>query len=81
MDFLPLSMIVGKVSKKGQVVIPKIIRDNLKLNYGDAVSFTLNGKNIIVNKIEESLIDVLEASIPFPKNAVEFQKDLRGEWD
>jgi AbrB family looped-hinge helix DNA binding protein len=74
-------MIIGTLSKKGQIVIPKDIRNKLKLQYGDSFLFKIKGKEIILQKIEEKIIDILESSKPFPKKAVEYQKQIRSEWD
>lgn len=41
-------MELRKVGKKGEITIPKPIRDRLKINDGDYVDITLNNKNEIV---------------------------------
>jgi AbrB family looped-hinge helix DNA binding protein len=38
----------GKVGSKGQVVIPKAIRDEVKLHPGDEVEFGLHDNQIII---------------------------------
>ena len=38
----------AKISKKGQVTIPKEIRSILQVNSGDYITFGINNKNIII---------------------------------
>ena len=38
----------AKISKKGQVTIPKEIRSILQVNSGDYITFSINNKNIII---------------------------------
>jgi len=42
-----------KVSKKGQVVIPKGIRDRLGLTPGTVLKVTVEGRKVILEPIEE----------------------------
>lgn len=44
-------MFTGKVSPKGQVVIPKEIRQILDLSPGSEVSFKLHDNQIVIKKI------------------------------
>jgi AbrB family looped-hinge helix DNA binding protein len=73
-------MIIGRVSKKGQIVIPKEIRDMLRIKEGDYVIFRVDGKRIYLEKIEERTKDVLKSAKPV-ESSVEFQRKLREEWD
>ena len=78
-------MIVGKMSKKGQIVIPKEIREQLGLQTGDVLRFRIQSNNMIViekltsdtNKI---MSEILEKSKPI-QNSMQFQRKLREEWD
>ena len=38
----------AKISKKGQVTIPKEIRSILQVNSGDYITFGISNKNIII---------------------------------
>jgi AbrB family looped-hinge helix DNA binding protein len=74
-------MIVGKLGKKGQIVIPKEIREKLHLAPNDAFSFHVHDETILLKKIGEdigeSIVDLLERCKPFPPN---FLGTLRDEW-
>ena len=48
-------VLIGKVSKKGQVVIPIQIRKALGLNKGSKVSFELNNGEITIKKLPTAL--------------------------
>ncbi|TFG25365.1 MAG: AbrB/MazE/SpoVT family DNA-binding domain-containing protein [Promethearchaeota archaeon] len=80
MHFLLLGMNVGKMSKKGQIVIPKEIRDRFGIKPGDAVIFKIQGDKVIIEKIQEKMSDILKNSKPV-ENSLEFQKKLRDEWE
>jgi len=73
-------MNVGKMSKKGQIVIPKEIRERFGIKPGDAVIFKIQGNKIIIEKIQEKMSDILKNSKPV-ENSLEFQKKLRDEWE
>ena len=54
----------AKLSTKGQVVIPKPVRDALGLKAGDSMVFAVDGDRVIVRKL--ALSDVLrEAEIAY----------------
>jgi AbrB family looped-hinge helix DNA binding protein len=54
----------AKLSTKGQVVIPKAVRDRLGLEAGDSMLFAVDGDRVIVRKL--ALSDVLrEAEIAY----------------
>ncbi len=73
-------MIVGKVGKKGQIVIPKEIRDRYNIRPGDIIIFKIYNDKIILEKIEEKLKDILLASKPI-EYSVDFQNKIRDEWE
>ena len=54
----------AKLSTKGQMVIPKAVRDTLGLEAGDSMLFAVDGDRVIVRKL--ALSDVLrEAEITY----------------
>ncbi len=80
MIFYNYSMIIGKISKKGQIVIPKKIREKLGIKSGDGLIFRVKDNYIIIEKIEEKLVDILKHSKPI-LNSLEFQSKMRDEWE
>ena len=73
-------MNIGKLSKKGQIVIPKEIREKFGIKPGDAVIFKMQGEKVILEKIQEKISDILKDSQPIEKS-LEFQRKLRDEWE
>ena len=73
-------MNIGKVSKKGQIVIPKTIRDKFGIMPGDALIFKIKEDKIIIEKIKERMSEILKNSEPI-ENSLKFQQKLRDEWD
>jgi len=67
------------MSKKGQIVIPKEIRDRFNLKPGDAVIFRFQGNRVILEKIQEKMTDILKTGKPVAPSA-EYVKKLREEW-
>ncbi|MHA1107248.1 MAG: AbrB/MazE/SpoVT family DNA-binding domain-containing protein [Promethearchaeota archaeon] len=77
-------MIVGtsSISEKGQITIPKEIRDKLGIVRGDRLIFDLRGDSIIIKKIGTiNLSEILDHQNPWSKTSLEFQKELRDEWE
>lgn len=73
----------GTVSEKGQVTIPKDVRDALGIHPGDRVVFDLEkGDRAVVRKARPSrLVDILDTWGPRPETGVETQRRLRDEWE
>jgi antitoxin PrlF len=44
----------GKVSAKSQVVIPKVVRQQLGLKQGDLLRFRVSGDRITIEKVREA---------------------------
>jgi AbrB family looped-hinge helix DNA binding protein len=77
-----MSTEVGTVSTKGQVTIPKDIREALRIRAGDKVLFDLlGGDRAVVRKAEPSrMTEILDRLGPTKETGVEFQRRLRREW-
>lgn len=73
-------MFTFKVSKKGQIVLPKNLRDKLNLSTSDLIVFREEGGKIILEVIHEGLIGILESCKPFEKS-VKCQQKLREKWE
>ncbi len=77
-------MIVGTsiISEKGQVTIPKEIRDKLGIVQGDRLVFDLKGNEIIIKKTGTNKVSkILKNQKPWKISSVEFQRKLRDEWE
>ena len=73
---------VGTISTKGQVTIPKDIRDALGIRPGDKVRFDLErGDRAVLQKAEPSrLTEILGRLGPSGSPGVSTQRRLRREW-
>lgn len=73
---------LSTLGEKGQVTIPKELRELLVLSPGDKVLFELiDGEMILKKAGARSLAELLDSHGPWEKNGVEFQRELRKEWD
>ena len=72
---------VGTLTSKGQITIPKEIREILGVIEGDKLIFLVEGDRITMRKVtSEKLSDILSRQKPWPETGLEFQRRLRGEW-
>lgn len=77
-------MIIGTsiINEKGQITIPKEIRDKLRIVQGDRLIFDLNDDLIIIRKSGTNrLSKILKKQKPWKVNSIEFQRKLRDEWE
>lgn len=77
-------MIIGTsvISEKGQITIPKEIRDRLGIVQGDRLIFNLEENEIIIRKSGTNKIsEILEKQKPWKITSVKFQRNLREEWE
>lgn len=68
-------MSFSTITRKGQVTIPKPLRDRLGLHLGDRISFHLRGEEIILKPVQHTILD-LEGSVQ-PKRSPEDFGDIR----
>ncbi len=69
------------VSEKGQITIPKQLRDQLGLTTGTVLDFVSeNGRLIAVKKIEADPVEKWRGrgKLPFGKDPMEYLKAIRG---
>ena len=72
---------VGTVTSKGQVTIPKEIRETLGVIEGDKLIFLVEGDKVVLRKVgSEKLTDILSRRRPWGERGLEFQRRLREEW-
>ncbi|OGS50864.1 MAG: hypothetical protein A3K65_04030, partial [Euryarchaeota archaeon RBG_16_68_12] len=72
-----------RVGPKGQVVIPKVLRDALKIGPGSEVTFSFEGEKVVLRASRSDSVDVFERiarsgkSIgKFPPHAA-YERELR----
>lgn len=56
--------VAARVTSKGQITVPKAVRDVLDLHEGDQVLFRIKGKQVLMAATEDLL--ELRGSIPVP---------------
>jgi len=49
-----------RVGPKGQVVIPKVLRDALRIGPGSEVSFTVEGEKVVLRASRTDVVDAFE---------------------
>ena len=81
MNFILVNMIYGKIGQRGQVVIPKKIRDKKKFRPGDTVKFFFKNDDLVIEKMESTAdlsVAAILRRINFEDGLVE---KLRSEWE
>ena len=73
-------MTTSRVSRKGQVVIPKEIRERLGIKPGDMVIFRVDSGRVYIEVSRERMKDILKAGRTAGEDSVEFQRKMREEW-
>jgi len=61
-----------RVGPKGQVVIPKVLRDALKIGPGSEVTFAIEGENVVLRASRGDAVDVLAAVARAGKSITRF---------
>ena len=51
-------MVAAKVSRRGQIVIPRPVRQRLDLREGDRVASVDNGEDIVLRPLTRTLLDL-----------------------
>ena len=67
------------ISSKGQITLPKDLRDKYRLNYGESVIVSDSGEGIIIRHGKGTLRGMLKGKV----DTEGFEKDIRGlreEW-
>lgn len=72
---------VGSITSKGQITIPKKVRERLELKDGDKVIFVVEAKQATIRKASaEKISEILRRQKPWKEHSVRFQKRIRKEW-
>lgn len=56
--------VIAKLTSKGQVTVPKAVREALELTEGDSLVFQVEGKRAVVSKTLS--LDELTGAVPIP---------------
>jgi AbrB family looped-hinge helix DNA binding protein len=51
-------MVAAKVSRRGQIVIPRAVRMHLNLREGDRVAFVERGEEVVLRPLTRTLLDM-----------------------
>jgi len=72
---------VASVGEKGQVTIPKQVRNLLEVKRGDRIVFVSKDNEIIMRKSNtKKLSEILSRGKPLTETSISFQRKLREEW-
>lgn len=67
-------MTTATISTKGQLVLPKEIRDQLKLEAGDKVDFQIEADDRVILRPVKKNLASLEGFLPKPARAVSLEE-------
>jgi antitoxin PrlF len=68
-----------RVSEKGQITIPKRLRDQLGIRMGDELDFEVeHGRLVVTKTAERDAIDRLYGSLKLPASTDELIEQMRG---
>jgi AbrB family looped-hinge helix DNA binding protein len=74
-------MSVGSITTKGQITIPKEVREKLDLKEGDRVVFVIESGQATMRKASgEKISEILRRQKPWRVHSIRFQKKIRKEW-
>ncbi len=68
----------ARVSSKGQITIPKAVRDALGIKQGDAVLFSVDGERVLFSRIPDLMEIAGTVEVPPDKRGVPW-KQIREE--
>lgn len=69
-------MLESTMTRKGQVTIPKVIRDRLGVKEGEKVFFVMRGEEVVLKVIKGTILD-LKGSVPPSVHPEDFRKIRR----
>lgn len=71
-------MTISTITRKGQVTIPKAIRDKLGIEEGDSVFFVQRGDEVVLKVLQGTILD-LRGSVPVtaPQDFEEVRRQVK----
>ena len=66
-------MLESTITRKGQVTIPKAIRDRLGVKEGEKVLFVMRGEEVVLKVVKGTILD-LRGSVPPSAHPEDFEK-------
>ncbi|MCP9443534.1 MAG: AbrB/MazE/SpoVT family DNA-binding domain-containing protein [Nitrospira sp.] len=69
-------MLESTITRKGQVTIPKVIRDRLGIKEGEKVLFVVRGEEVILKVIKGTILD-LKGSVQPSAHPEDFERIRR----
>jgi AbrB family looped-hinge helix DNA binding protein len=73
---MEVSMLESTVTRKGQVTIPKAIRDRLRVKEGEKVLFVVRGEEVVLKVVKGTILD-LRGSVQTSVHPEDFEKIRR----
>ena len=71
----------SRISDKGQVTVPKRLRDQLGIKAGDELDFAVEQGRLVATRIERDVIDRLYGSLKLPAPTDVLIEEMRGPRD
>jgi AbrB family looped-hinge helix DNA binding protein len=69
--------VIAKITSKGQVTLPKRVRDALGLRDGDSIVFRVDGKRAVLARTPDFLELAGTIDVPAAKRSVAWEQVLR----
>ena len=66
-------MLESTITRKGQITIPKVIRDRLGVKEGEKVLFVMRGEEVILKVVKGTILD-LKGSVKSSARPEDFEK-------
>jgi AbrB family looped-hinge helix DNA binding protein len=70
---MEVGMLESTITRKGQVTIPKAIRDRLGVKEGEKVLFVMRGEEVVLKVVKGTILD-LRGSVQPSARPEDFQK-------
>jgi AbrB family looped-hinge helix DNA binding protein len=73
---MEVGMLESTITRKGQVTIPKAIRDRLGVKEGEKVFFVMRGEEVVLKVVKGTILD-LRGSVRPSEHPEDFEKIRR----